>query len=512
MSMRYAFMLGVLVCAGCVSVDDNTPSSLPRRKDNRYTFTVQVEGFGTVPRSVSAAVGASEFPLTDLGAGRWQGSANLGACVQGFQLRYLVRYPTTGTALSTAVEPPGATATAGGLLKWVQPEPTGLPACARPSVYRVNSFDTEIEGFPGDGICDVNPPGSGLPAKCTFAAAMQESNTTPGPATIELPAGSHRTPDTLYTRDDVVLQGLEPGVIIVSHLSVSGGVTAPLTVELRDLTILGGVRATGSLRLTNVSVLDNHSSQPFGVRALGHLVIERSTISGNWLVGVELQGGGKTRITDSLIANNGRTASSGGPPAGGVLCSTTAGSPRQLEFVNSTITGNRGTFGGVALGAGCSAKFKNVTLVSNQADSPSPTLAAAGLTVYTGGSARLANTILADNVNTIDPANPDCSSGVAAGTVLLESLGHNLIQRLGSCRLDDLLSRPGIIGLSAALGPLSDNGGPTQTRLPLPVSPALGAGSPDPFNDASDAACTHADQRGVLRSGACDIGAVQVSP
>jgi hypothetical protein len=119
---------------------------------------------------------------------------------------------------------------------------------------------------------------------------------------------------------------------------------------------------------------------------------------------------------------------------------------------------------------------------------------------------------LSDNVNTVDPSNPDCGSGVATGTVLLESLGHNLIQRLGSCRLDDLLNRPSITGVSAALGPLSENGGPTQTRLPLPTSPTLGGGSPDPFNDASDAACPHTDQRGGARSGACDIGAVQTSP
>jgi len=506
MQMRSALALLVLVCAGCVAVDDQTPSSMARRKDNRYTFTVQLESYGTEPRSVSAAVGTSEFPLADLGGGRWQGRADLGACVQGFQLRYLVRYPTLGTTLSTAVEPPGATATVGGLLKWVQPEPTRLPACARPSVYRVNAFGATVDANPGDGICDANLPGSGSPARCTFAAAMNESNATPGPATIELPAGSHAAPDTLYTLDDVVLQGIEPGVIIASHLSITGSVTA----ELRNLTITGGVRGNfGSLRLTNVSVLDNHGSEPFGVRALGLLVIERSTISGNWLVGIDLQRAAQARISDSLIANNGRSSSA---PSGGIQCSPDPGSSIQLEIVNSTITGNRGSFGGIAVRSGCSARFRNVTLASNETLSASPVLAAGGLTVYAGGSARLSNTIVSDNVNAIDSANPDCGSGVAATMVTLESLGHNLLQRLGSCRLDPLLNRPDVTGVSAALGSLSDNGGPTQTRLPLPASPALAAGSPDPFSDVFSPACPHSDQRGALRSGECDIGAVQLSP
>src|SRR5262249_61552539 len=53
------------------------------------------------------------------------------------------------------------------------------------------------------------------------------------------------------------------------------------------------------------------------------------------------------------------------------------------------------------------------------------------------------------------------------------------------------------------LGPLQDNGGPTQTMAPLPGSPALGAGS------TANAPAT--DQRGLPRvvDGLIDIGAYQ---
>ena len=55
------------------------------------------------------------------------------------------------------------------------------------------------------------------------------------------------------------------------------------------------------------------------------------------------------------------------------------------------------------------------------------------------------------------------------------------------------------------LGPLQDNGGPTETHLPLTGSPVIDAGSPDCPLPATD-------QRGVARpeGAACDIGAVEV--
>src|SRR5262249_35042542 len=53
------------------------------------------------------------------------------------------------------------------------------------------------------------------------------------------------------------------------------------------------------------------------------------------------------------------------------------------------------------------------------------------------------------------------------------------------------------------LGPLQDNGGPTQTMALLAGSPALDAGDPAQLGTA--------DQRGVLRLGGVNIGAYQAS-
>jgi uncharacterized Zn-binding protein involved in type VI secretion len=51
------------------------------------------------------------------------------------------------------------------------------------------------------------------------------------------------------------------------------------------------------------------------------------------------------------------------------------------------------------------------------------------------------------------------------------------------------------------LGPLTSNGGPTQTHALLPGSPALDAGD--------DTGCPATDQRGVARIGRCDIAAYE---
>jgi hypothetical protein len=61
------------------------------------------------------------------------------------------------------------------------------------------------------------------------------------------------------------------------------------------------------------------------------------------------------------------------------------------------------------------------------------------------------------------------------------------------------------------LGALADNGGPTQTRLPLPGSPLIDA-IPVASCQADGASGITTDQRGVTRpqGPGCDIGAVEV--
>lgn len=78
------------------------------------------------------------------------------------------------------------------------------------------------------------------------------------------------------------------------------------------------------------------------------------------------------------------------------------------------------------------------------------------------------------------------------------SLGHNLVESLGSC----VAVASDITGVDPMLAALADEGGPTATMLPSSASAVLGAG-----------VCALAsDQRGRPRSAApsCDIGAVEL--
>ena len=131
--------------------------------------------------------------------------------------------------------------------------------------------------------------------------------------------------------------------------------------------------------------------------------------------------------------------------------------------------------------------------------------AGGGLLNAPGGTARLSSTLVADNAVPGAPLNgPDC-----AGT--FASRGSNLIQNLTDCTLTgDLTGNR--IGLDPRLGPLSDNGGPTQTQALLTGSPAIGA--------AGTRQCPRRDQRGIPRPQdgdgnsvpVCDIGAFELAP
>src|SRR5262249_53100740 len=83
----------------------------------------------------------------------------------------------------------------------------------------------------------------------------------------------------------------------------------------------------------------------------------------------------------------------------------------------------------------------------------------------------------------------------------ITSQGYNLI---GSIRDVSNLAECDILDANPLLGPLQNNGGPTQTIALLPGSPAVDAG------DNSSAPAT--DQRGLPRivGGIIDIGAFEV--
>ena len=267
----------------------------------------------------------------------------------------------------------------------------------------------------------------------------------------------------------------------------------------------GAVYSNGAMTVAASTVTGNSAPNDGGAfynDANGTLVITGSTFSGNSASAFGGGGGalatrGSTTITASTFNGNSavgyggaiRADTSGGPPGFG-----------KLDVVNSTFSANatNGTAGGGAIGSvnAGTVRLFNVTVATNSALGSS-----FGGGIYAGGGTTLQseNSILSGN--TAPAGNgQDCT-----GTI--SSLGYNLVSSLEACTVAGTLTG-NVTGASASLGPLANNGGPTQTMALTAGSPAIDAGDPAGCVDQTGAALT-VDQRGLPRpSGVrCDMGA-----
>ena len=237
------------------------------------------------------------------------------------------------------------------------------------------------------------------------------------------------------------------------------------TVTLQDLTVTGGNGAlfgsgavSGDIDLERVAIVDNDET---GLAASNSLV-QDSLIARNHGVqngGVIAQG---SVIRNSTIADN-----------------TVAPEPSLAPFVTS---------------AGIFASQFDIVEHSTIADNT----VADGASLLTGTQVGVIATTSLSVVlqsSIVDgggtgAARPNCGPAV-------QSQGNNVSSDL-SCGLGRAGDRAGV---DPRLGPLTDNGGPTDTMALMAGSPAIDAG----------AACTATDQRGLTRAQGttCDAGAFE---
>jgi hypothetical protein len=241
-------------------------------------------------------------------------------------------------------------------------------------------------------------------------------------------------------------------------------------------------------------------------------VFTNETISGN--DATEAGGGfafdtfqqGSTSITASTISGNvvrglvGISALLG--DGGGIL----SVSCNAIALTNDTITGNTAVNGGGYFGEACpelptvSTAFKFDTVAGNTATDGGT--GAGNVQTIDDSTLTFAQTIIANGSASGGP-NTNCEF---TGPGVVTSLGYNLIDNTncGTAAATD------IIGKDPQLGPLANNGGPTQTLLPADSAPEVGA--------IPDATCVGTgvgmDQRGLARgagaNSSCTIGAVEV--
>ena len=209
-------------------------------------------------------------------------------------------------------------------------------------------------------------------------------------------------------------------------------------------------------------------------------------------------------LTNSTVSGN--NAGDGG---GGIRNSGT------LTLTNSTVSGNNagGDGGGIYNFLGTANSF-NSTITDNRSDAGlSGTGIGGGVHNDAAATFTFQNTILAGNFETQRVGNFFvATTGECDGTII--SSGNNLMEHYDTSRCtvtgNPLLADPKV-------GPLQNNGGPTQTHALLVGSPAIDGGNPSGCRDDLGALLT-IDQRGFPRSvdgnndnvARCDIGAYEL--
>lgn len=270
-----------------------------------------------------------------------------------------------------------------------------------------------------------------------------------------------------------------------------------------------------SVTLNRTVVEDNQAMDGGGLRILRpRVTISDSSIRNNRAT--QAGGGIMARISDGYIDMTVLRSTISGNQAGVSGGGAYIASPDQtfdIQFVNSTFSGNsvtNGNGGGLYLAE--TAGSLRIALINNTVTQNGAAQGGgihifdqAEATEYYTGTLRLTNSIIVANQGN------DCAGEVAAGVSFsgqrVLSFGHNLDSD-GTCLPAAVRQATDIPNGTANLGPLADNGGPTETHALLDGSQALEA--------ADNAVCAaqtvnNSDQRGVARpqGAGCDIGAYE---
>jgi len=353
-----------------------------------------------------------------------------------------------------------------------------------------------------DGTSCANGAGTCQAGSCvgTFACTEQGIRDAiavgGGPHTFDCdgPQTAVTTAAEIVIDNDVILDG-------EGNLTVDGSAThrvfsvaAYITVELRGVTVTGGatpergggIHNEGQLTLTNCTVSGNTADFGGGINnglVESELTLRNSTVSGNSGArsGGGIMGGGAVTLMNSTVSRNTAGLDLPGLSRGGGIF--LAG---DLTLTNSTVSDNivTGDGGGIFFNSG----IPSLTLTHSTVSGNTSYYGAAGLAGY---NAKLTNTLV-DN---------DC----AWFDVEIVSGGYNVESPGDTCGFDQATDQVNVP--DPMLGPLQDNGGPTETHVLEPGSVAI-----DRIPEADCGVAT--DQRGLPRPGGtmCDVGAFEVQP
>jgi hypothetical protein len=254
----------------------------------------------------------------------------------------------------------------------------------------------------------------------------------------------------------------------------------------------------GDLRLSNCSVAWFSGG---GVFNDGTFMLVNSRVSGNWHVGI--WNNGTLTITGSSVSDNANGADYEDVGAG-------IHNTGMLTITDSTLSANRdyGVRGsGGIYNAGGFVTLTNSTISGNDfwgaggiINTGALTIASSTVSDSAGGDASIHNEGTATLTNSL--IDGDCVGDITSSGYNIESPGN-------TCGFDpDGTDQVNVSDIQLMLGPLQDNGGPTETHGFTGPSVAI--------NQIPEADChVGTDQRGELRPSPtgepfCDIGAFEV--
>ncbi len=462
------------------------------------TYTLNFAPYSAFGAPIGLPLIESEISIE--GAGAATTLISRGAAAPDFRILYLYHIPQGTLTLSNLTisngrapsGPGGAIANANGS------GPLAINDC-------VLSNNTTVNG--GGGA--INMVGAPL----TISNSTFMNNSTAG----SFPGGAISMSGQLASSDTPVLT-VTGSTFTSNSAGGNGGAISGNVIEITGSSFSGNSASSGGavsgvfLNLVNALVTGNQatlsSDSSGGGGGLSYLTVflTRSTVSGNQSAG---GGGGlkgtSTTIIDSTVSGNTAVTDGGG-----------IGGGNHVTVNNSTISGNsaRASGGGIRLQG--SLFLNNATITNNTADSTNNGAGHAGGGIRADGSSgSIRNSIIAGNHEFRG------SVDFYTGATSLISQGHNLIGDNSGCNIapatGDLFgtqSSP----VNPLLGPLQNNGGPTQTHALLTNSPAIDtANSATP--DGTGNSCLPNDQRGANRpedgngdsTVRCDIGAFELA-
>ena len=312
--------------------------------------------------------------------------------------------------------------------------------------------------------------------QCSLREAIINSNKDDQSGSADCVAGAGEDTiifDSSLSGETITLASHLPYLIEGTVLTIDGG-SAKIAISGNNAVHVFGLDSGSEVTLNHLTMVNGSArfGTGGGIYNGGTLTVSNSTLSGNSAIfsgGAILNSGntfgGKLMLINSTISGN-SVHNDNQSGAGAGIYNSNCGT---VTVINSTISGNSADFGGG---------------IYNEC-----------------GPLNLRNTIVAGNTATAPGGAPDVDA-------IFNSQGNNLIGNTTEAQANFVDSD--LLNVDPLLGPLQDNGGPTDTRALLLGSPAV--------DQAASEACLPTDQRGVERkdgdgdgSVACDIGAFESS-